>query len=153
MAEIPPPSAMPDALHAAARPQTGALVSAALVIVSVIFAVGGQLVLKTAMREIGRIGGAEFLAAGETISRALREPRLWIGLALFGVSALFWMVVLSRVPLSVAYPFVGISYVLIVASSRFILHEQVPALRWVGVLVVAIGIAIVGLSFRGVTNQ
>ena len=100
------------------------------------------------MNNIGRIGTSEVRAAGATVSRAAREPRLWAGLTLFGVSSLFWMVVLSRVPLSVAYPFVGISYIAIVLLSRFILHEDVPLLRWVGVLVVATGIAIIGFSFR-----
>jgi drug/metabolite transporter (DMT)-like permease len=83
-----------------------------------------------------------------TLLDAAREPRLWAGLALFGISAVFWLVVLSKVPLSFAYPFVGLSYIVIVLVARVVLHEHVPALRWVGVAVVAIGIAIVGVSFR-----
>jgi hypothetical protein len=44
------------------------------------------------------------LARGETIVRASREPRLWMGLALVGVSAVFWMSCrVVAVPLSVAY--------------------------------------------------
>jgi multidrug transporter EmrE-like cation transporter len=61
-------------------------------------------------------------------------------------------VVLSRVPLSVAYPFVGLSYVAIVAFARIVLGEHVPLLRWAGVVVVAIGIVIVGLSFKSATG-
>jgi multidrug transporter EmrE-like cation transporter len=104
--------------------------------------------LKSAMTSIGRIGTAEVQAAGKTVATAIREPRLWAGLALFAISSVFWLVVLSRVPLSVAYPFVGISYIFIVLFSRFMLHESVPSLRWFGVFVVAAGIAIIGLSFR-----
>jgi drug/metabolite transporter (DMT)-like permease len=121
--------------------------SLGLLVVSVVFAVAGQLTLKSAMDEVGRIGRAEFRAPADTLARAVKEPRLWAGLALFGISALFWLVVLSRVPLSVAYPFVGMSYIFIVLFSRLILHEHVPGLRWVGVAVVAAGIAIVGFSF------
>ena len=151
--EIPPPEAIPEALSAtAARADTGAVISVALLLVSVVFAIAGQLMLKTAMREIGRIGSAQVSAAGQTVTRAIHEPRLWVGMVLFGVSALFWLVVLSRIPLSVAYPFVGISYILIVAFSRVLLHEEVPLLRWIGVIVVGIGIAIVGLSFRRATG-
>jgi drug/metabolite transporter (DMT)-like permease len=116
--------------------------------VSVCFAVAGQLTLKTAMDRVGRIGEAEMAAPADTLLRAAREPFLWVGLALFGISALFWLVVLSRVPLSVAYPFVGLSYVVIVAFARFVLHEQVPLLRWAGVLLVVSGIVVIGLSFR-----
>lgn len=149
--EVPPPEAIPIA--SSHQTSTGRLVSLALLLVSVSFSIGGQLALKAAMNRVGRIGGAEVAAAGETIMRAAREPRLWLGLFLFGISALFWLVVLSRVPLSVAYPIVGVSYILIVLLGRFVLHETVPVMRWVGVFVVATGIAIIGLSFRRVAGS
>jgi drug/metabolite transporter (DMT)-like permease len=53
----------------------------------------------------------------------------------------------------VAYPFVGLSYIVVVMFSRLFLHEPVSALRWFGVVVVAVGIAIIGLSFRGTTGS
>jgi multidrug transporter EmrE-like cation transporter len=127
---------------------SSAVASLGLLIVSVVFSLAGQLTLKSAMTRVGRIGAAEVVEPVETLARAAREPRLWVGLAAFGISALFWLVVLSRVPLSVAYPFVGLSYVGIVLLSRTVLHESVPPLRWVGVCVVSLGIALVGLSFR-----
>lgn len=147
--DLPPTEALTEQLDS--RPTVSA-VSLALLLVSVIFAIAGQLTLKAAMEEVGRIGAREVSNAGETLKRAIKTPRLWIGLALFGISALFWLVVLSRVPLSVAYPFVGVSYILIVGFSRVFLHEHVPTLRWIGVLIVAVGIAIVGLSFRRATG-
>lgn len=124
-----------------------------MLVISVVFAVAGQFTLKSAMNEVGRIGATELAAAGDTIARTLKEPRLWLGLTLFGVSALFWLVVLSRVDLSVAYPFVGLSYIIVVLFSRLFLNEHVTALRWLGVVVVAVGITIVGLSFRGTTGS
>jgi multidrug transporter EmrE-like cation transporter len=141
--EIPSPEPL-----AAAQGRPAGVMSIALLIVSVGFAIAGQVTLKSAMNQIGRIGTSEVRAVGATVSKAAREPRLWAGLTLFGISSLFWMVVLSRVPLSVAYPFVGVSYIAIVLLSRLVLHEHVPLLRWVGVLVVAAGIAIIGFSFR-----
>lgn len=147
-----PSEALTESLPPSAANTTVSAVSIALLVVSVIFAIAGQLTLKSAMREVGRIGAREVSDAGQTLKRAAKEPRLWFGLFLFGVSALFWLVVLSRVPLSVAYPFVGISYILIVAFARYFLHEHVPLLRWIGVAVVALGIAIVGLSFKRATG-
>jgi multidrug transporter EmrE-like cation transporter len=122
--------------------------SLALLATSICCAIVGQLMLKSAMTQVGRLGYAEVAAPLDTVARALREPRLWVGLTLFGVSAVFWLVVLSRLPLSVAYPALGISYVAVVLLSRLILHEHVPLLRWIGVLVVALGIALIGISFR-----
>jgi drug/metabolite transporter (DMT)-like permease len=123
-----------------------------LLLISVSFAVAGQLTLKAAMDRVGVIGGAQVSAAGETIGRIAKEPRLWIGLSLFGISAVFWLVVLSRVPISVAYPSVGLSYIVVVAFERFVSHEHIPSLRWVGVFVVAAGIALIGFSFRRATG-
>ena len=149
--EVPPP----EALHPVASGHTGSssLFSFAMLAISVVFAVAAQFTLKAAMNEVGRIGSTEIAAAGDTITRALKEPRLWLGLTLFGVSAVFWLVVLSRVDLSVAYPFVGLSYIVVVLFSRLFLHEQVTALRWLGVVVVAAGIALIGFSFRGTTGS
>jgi len=149
--EVPPP----ETLHPVASGHTepSAWFSLIMLVVSVAFAVSGQLTLKTAMNEIGRIGATEISAASDTITRALKEPRLWLGLTLFGISSVFWLVVLSRMDLSVAYPFVGLSYVVVVLFSRLFLHEQVSAVRWLGVVVVAVGIAIIGFSFRGTTGS
>lgn len=151
--EVPPPEAVPEIANAAPGLLSGGrAVSLALLVVSVFFAVVGQLTLKSAMDDIGRIGGAEFKDPLATILRAAREPKLWIGLAIFGISAVFWLVVLSRVALSVAYPLVGLSYIVVVAIARFFFHEHVPALRWVGVSVIAMGIALIGISFRRVSG-
>jgi len=149
--EVPPPEALQPVASGHAGSST--LFSFAMLVVSVVFAVAGQFTLKVAMNEVGRIGATELADAGDTITRALREPRLWLGLMLFGISAVFWLVVLSRVDLSVAYPFVGLSYVVVVLFARLFLNEQVTALRWLGVVVVASGIAIIGLSFRGTTGS
>jgi drug/metabolite transporter (DMT)-like permease len=105
------------------------------------------------MNNVGRIGTAQVSAFGDTISKAVREPLLWLGLGLFGFSALFWLVVLSRVPLSVAYPFAGLSYIVIVFLDHFVLDDRVPALRWVGAAVIAVGIAIIGISSRTIAGK
>lgn len=123
------------------------IISLALLLVSVAFAVAGQLILKAAMDHVGRISALDGQTLGTATARAIRQPLLWTGLALFGISSLFWLVVLSRVPLSLAYPFVGISYLLVVAFAALVQHEHVPVLRWAGVGVIVAGIVIVGLSF------
>ncbi|MGH2729847.1 MAG: hypothetical protein ACRDJI_04480 [Actinomycetota bacterium] len=145
--EVPPPETIPVAAGATTR---SSLISLALVLVSVGLATAGHVTLKSAMENVGRIGSAELSL--DTITRAVKEPLLWVGLALFGISAVFWLVVLSRVSLSLAYPFAGLSYIVIVFLDRFVKHEDVPSLRWFGAAVVAVGIAIVGISSRTISN-
>ena len=148
--EAPPPEFVPVAAPARTA---STLISIAMLVVSVGFATAGQLTLKAAMESIGRIGTAQVNDAGQTLAKAVKEPLLWVGLALFGISALFWLVVLSRVDLSLAYPFVGISYVIVVALARFFFHEHVPGLRWIGVTIIAIGIALIGISSKTVSGN
>ena len=148
--EVPPPETI---VRAAGASETSSAISFLLVVISVGLATGGHFMLKAAMDRVGRIGTQEVSNLGDTLGRAAREPRLWIGLFLFGISAIFWLVVLSRVALSIAYPFAGLSYVVIVLLDRFVLDEEVPVLRWVGVVVVAAGIALVGLSTRTVSGS
>jgi multidrug transporter EmrE-like cation transporter len=142
--EVPPPELAP----AAAPSRVSSLISLAIVLVSVGLATAGHLTLKAAMNDVGRIGAVQVTAVGQTVTKAVREPKLWGGLFLFGFSALLWLVALSRVELSIAYPFAGLSYVAIVLISRYALHESVPPMRWLGVGLIALGIAIVGLSTR-----
>lgn len=150
--EVPPPEALPESTPVYASVLGGGrAISLVLLLISVTLAVIGQLTLKSAMDDIGRIGSQEVRTPVATVARVASEPKLWIGLAIFGLSAVFWLVVLSRVALSVAYPLVGMSYIVVVAFGRFFFHEHVPALRWIGVSVIALGIALIGLSFGRAT--
>jgi multidrug transporter EmrE-like cation transporter len=121
--------------------------SLALVTGSVLLAVLGNVTLKVGMTEVGRIGSAELRALVPTAGRVLGNPKVLLGLALYFMSALLYMVALSRIPLSVAYPLTGLQYALIVTISWLALREGIPPLRWVGVLVICLGVALVGRSF------
>jgi drug/metabolite transporter (DMT)-like permease len=72
-----------------------------------------------------------------------RVPFIWLGLALFGISAVFWMIALSRTSLSFAYPFAALTYVLILLFDRLVLKVPVPGLRWIGVLFIVTGIVLI----------
>ena len=70
-------------------------------------------------------------------------PTIWFGLAAYGLGAVLWLVVLSRLDLSFAYPLLALSYILIPLLSYLVLGENVPALRWVGIAVIFMGVVIV----------
>ena len=114
-----------------------------LILVSVAIAATAQLVLKHGMNQVGAIGKAHVRTPVETVLRAARVPSVWGGLALFGVSALLWLVVLSRASLSFAYPFASLTYVLILLADKFVLKQPIPGLRWAGVLFIVTGIVLV----------
>jgi len=116
----------------------------AMILLSVALAAVAQLTLKTGMNHVNdELAPATFSLSGRSLRVLVGQPFVWGGLFLFGVSALVWLVVLSRASLSFAYPFAALTYVSILLFDHFVLNEQVPTLRWAGVACIAIGIFLV----------
>lgn len=129
--------------------QTGLLVLILLILVSVGLASVAQLTLKAGMVQVtSRFGGAVTLTGG-SLKVIATNLTVWGGLALFGLSAVVWLFVLSRTTLSFAYPFAALTYLLIVLVDRFVLHEAVPPLRWAGVALIMAGIVLVARTAPG----
>jgi drug/metabolite transporter (DMT)-like permease len=113
-----------------------------LILVSVTFAAVAQLTLKYGMNQVRDASGVVQMNAASLRSIAT-TPAVWAGLFIFGFSAIVWLAVLSRASLSFAYPFASLTYVIILLFDRFLLHDQVPALRWGGVALIMTGIVLV----------
>jgi glycosyltransferase involved in cell wall biosynthesis/multidrug transporter EmrE-like cation transporter len=116
-----------------------------LILVSVLLAALAQLTLKHAMNQVSEHGMSPLSLSrpGTTVARIASQPLVWVGLATFGLSAAIWLVVLSRASLSFAYPFAALTYVMILLFDRFVLHDQVPLLRWSGVALIVGGILLI----------
>lgn len=69
-----------------------------------------------------------------------------LGVAAYGLATVIYLYILGRSHLSWAYGFLGFSYIFTTVLAFFILNESVPAIRWAGVIVIAIGTALIGLS-------
>lgn len=113
-----------------------------LILLSVALAALAQLTLKHGMNQVTAASGELQLSAG-SLRGVATTPAVWGGLLLFGLSAFVWLAVLSRASLSFAYPFASLSYVLILLADRFVLHEEIPPLRWAGVFFIMAGIVLV----------
>lgn len=112
-----------------------------------LFAVGaaavGQVMLKHGMQ----IASARTASTGGSLAiAAATSPWVLLGLMVFGVSAIAWLAALSRVPLSVAYPFNALGYLGILTASVLVLHERANVWTWVGSLLVVSGLIMVVLA-------
>lgn len=114
-----------------------------LILGSVVLAAIAQLTLKYGMNQVGAIGRSELGSPLATALRVFRQPAVVGGFALFGLSAVLWLVVLSRTSLSFAYPFAALTYVLILVFDRVVLGEPVTVLRWAGVLLIIGGLILI----------
>jgi multidrug transporter EmrE-like cation transporter len=112
-----------------------------LLIVAILFGVIGQLLLKYAM---ARRPGFQLRDL-----RALAADLPLIGGFLsYGISTLLYFKVLANLDLSLAYPTVSLSYVMITLLSRKLFQEKVSPVRWAAILIICAGVALVGLGVK-----
>ena len=82
----------------------------------------------------------------DSLCQAAISPLIWLGLIIYGLSVAMWLWVLSKVDLSVAYPFVGLSFLITMLFGAFILNESITPTRIIGTLLIASGCLLVGKS-------
>jgi len=110
-----------------------------LILSSVAMSACAQLLLKMG------VGAAR--AQGATSALAyLLSPWVVAGLALYGLGAVVWLSVLARLPLSAAYPFVGLGFILTMALGVLALGETLNPMRVAGTLLIALGCVCVSRS-------
>ncbi|MDD5097476.1 MAG: EamA family transporter [Candidatus Omnitrophica bacterium] len=76
------------------------------------------------------------------------SPFLWAGLLTVAAVFIIWSTVLSKIDLSVAVPIASFSYILVPVVSVIFLHEHISVLRWVGILLILMGVILVSLSSK-----
>ena len=104
-----------------------------------------QLWLKAATRVSGPLVAGD---AGLT-NRAMQlvaVPSLWYALTAYGLSVVVWIVGLSRVPVSQAYPLLSLGYVLNIGLAWWLFGEVPNAQRVIGVGVIIAGVVLVARS-------
>lgn len=81
------------------------------------------------------------------VARAVAlSPYIWGGLFAYGFGTLLWLLVLSRIPVSLAYPFVALGIILTTLSGMLLLGEQVSRLSVAGICLIAIGILVTAMG-------
>lgn len=104
-----------------------------------------QLGLKAATRVSGPLiaGDAGVLRRGLDL---LVVPSLWYALCAYGLSVVVWLVGLSRVPVSQAYPLLSLGYVINVGLAWWLLGEIPNVQRVAGIAVIVLGVVLVARS-------
>lgn len=111
------------------------------ILISVVFAIGGQLVLKAGMNRIG----SSMLGAG-FVRQLILSPMVIIGLLVYGIGVIFWLLALSNFELSYVYPFASLSYIGIIIGSVLLFKERINALRVIGIALIIAGVLITSQS-------
>lgn len=110
-----------------------------LILLTIAFTVIGQLLVKQGALEVGSSPG-QLRQTPEFLWRAFKNWYVLLGLASAALAAAAWVMALSRSDLTFAYPFMGLSIVLVLVMSGVVFGEQVPLTRWLGVIIVCLGV-------------
>ena len=111
----------------------------------VVLNAGAQLLLKAGTNVLGVIT----LTADNwptQFGRMAFEPHIIGGLSCYVVSVVVWIIGLSRVPVSIAYPMLSLGYVINAVAAHYVFGETLTPGRWLGIGFVIVGVWLVARS-------
>jgi multidrug transporter EmrE-like cation transporter len=117
----------------------------ALLMTGVLLNAAAQLLLKAGTNAVGRF---EFTAANivPVGMKLALEPHIAGGLACYVVSVAVWIVGLSRVPVSIAYPMLSVGYIVNALAAWYLFGESLTAQKLVGIAFIVCGVFLVARS-------
>ena len=118
-----------------------------MVVLSVGLSALAQISLKagmaavTAARAMSGID-ADASAAGPltALGSAFTQPYVLLGLGLYGLGAMVWMLVLAKLDVSVAYPFVALGFIVVMVLGAFVFGEPITSAKLLGTALVGVGV-------------
>lgn len=116
-----------------------------LVFISVVAMSGAQLLLKKGLLQVGAFS-LNISEIGSFFMKAYTNVYVISAVILTVITALAWILAVSKAELSHIYPFMALSYVLVALFSLVIFKEDVNALRWAGIAAIVIGVILVSRS-------
>ena len=113
-----------------------------IIIIGVIFAAIGQVSWKLGMNQVGQLATLDLT----TLSTVLLNPFVLLGFVMYGLSTIFWLIALSKKDLSFVYPFISLTYVLVLVLSSLVLKEDIGINKLAGTLIIMFGLVIIARS-------
>ena len=116
-----------------------------LILVGVFLNAFAQVLLKKGMLGIGYFE-FHFQSVFPIIKKVAFNSYILSGLASYVISVAIWLLVLARVEVSYAYPFLSVGYVVVTVVGYFIFQENLSWMRVVGIAVIIVGVLLLSRS-------
>ncbi|MFM7446974.1 MAG: EamA family transporter [Leptolyngbyaceae cyanobacterium] len=110
-----------------------------LLLLAILTASGGQFLLKAGALKLGRVNLGNLVSHVFSIATT---PELLMGLVLYALSSVLYILLLTRVPLSIVGPTVAVGYVLSVLMGYFFFKETIIARQLVGLGLIICGVTL-----------
>ena len=109
---------------------------------------GGELCVSRAMKTLGEVHDFRPVALMQFAGRAARVGWMWLGIGLMTLAFFSLLALLSMENVSFVVPVTALSYAAGAIGAALFLREKISRQRWLGVLVVCLGVTLVWLSRR-----
>jgi multidrug transporter EmrE-like cation transporter len=116
-----------------------------LLMTGVLLNAGAQLLLKAGTNTLGVLTLSRDTWQ-DTLMRMVTEGHFILGAACYGLSLFVWILGLSRVPVSVAYPLLSVGYIVNAIAAHYLFGEAVTPSRWLGIGFIIVGVWLVAKS-------
>lgn len=114
-----------------------------LIVLSVLLNSFAQILMRKGMLNVGLVGLTNLVSYLPSMATNLF---LWGSIFCYGISVLLWMVVLSRVEVSFAYPFLSIGYIVAAVIAYYTLGENISLIRMIGIAFICVGVVLISRS-------
>jgi drug/metabolite transporter (DMT)-like permease len=120
--------------------------TALLLLIVVLAGTSGEIAVTHAMKRIGDVHGFAPRTVLRALGRAFRLPTMWLGVALIATGFFSMLILLSWENVSFVVPATSLSYAVGALGAKLVLGERVSRVRWMGVLLVILGVVLVWLG-------
>jgi len=119
-----------------------------LLFISIVVLAGsaGDLAVTHAMKQVGTVDLSRPFMVARALLRGFRTGWMWIGFFFMAIAFFSLLALLSWADVSVVVPATASSYVAGSLGARFLLHEKVERERWIGVILVCLGVALLSAT-------
>ena len=105
----------------------------------------GDVLITKGMKQVGEIATLNWRELLRIAGRALANKWFLFGLFFMTVSFFSFLAVLSWAALSLVLPATSVSFVITTIGAKLILKEKISSVRWAGIVLVCVGVALISL--------
>lgn len=110
-----------------------------IILIGIIFASLGQVCWKMGMNSIGAISSMNL----STLFTVFSNPFVLAGLAMYGLGTIFWLIALSKKDLSYVYPFIALTFIIVLTLSKLLFNEEIGTYRLIGSGIILLGLMLI----------
>lgn len=119
------------------------MIIALIFAISILSGATGATLMKVGAGQMGAIQLNSLHALIDFLTKMVTSFTILGGMALYFFSAVTWLYLLTKLDVSFVQPILALTYVVTPVLAIFFLHEHIPAMRWIGIAVIILGVYLV----------